>query len=82
MVRDPGCLSGRHRHGPARLNDRDYLAHHGWITVDEAAKAAGISTRTIRRWIHAGMPSIRVKGRSYVRTRHVFAKLRDVVPMS
>jgi hypothetical protein len=26
-----------------------------WLTIDEAAIAAGVSTRTIRRWINTGL---------------------------
>ena len=36
------------------------------LTVTEAAEFTGTTERTIRRWIAAGMPSLRRNGRVYV----------------
>ena len=65
------------------MSDRDALANHGWILVEEAAKASGISQRTLRRWIQMErLPSIRVSGRRYIRPRHLQVLLRDETSMA
>ncbi|ASU81514.1 DNA-binding protein [Nocardiopsis gilva YIM 90087] len=33
---------------------------HRWYTKDEAAEAAGVSVRTVNRWIAAGLLTVRL----------------------
>ena len=45
---------------------RDAAALNGWLSIPDAALAAGVSTRTIRRWIADGLPTVRIGGRDYL----------------
>lgn len=38
----------------------------GYLSIAEAAQAAGVTTRTINRWLNSGLPHGRYQGRRYV----------------
>ena len=48
------------------IGHQDAAAQHGWLSIPDAALAAGVSTRTIRRWIADGLPTTRIGGRDYL----------------
>jgi len=51
-----------------------------WATVSEAAKRAGVSDRTIRRWIHKGdLPATRVGPRRIEIDLNELDKLRKPI---
>lgn len=55
-----------------------------YLTVDEAAEFAGVSTRTIRRWISAGVLPAKRMGPHFVRIgindlRSVFVDIEPTV---
>ena len=45
----------------------DAAAMRGYLSVLDASTAADVSTRTLMRWIAAGLPTVKVRGRLYVR---------------
>jgi len=48
------------------IGHQDAAAQHGLLSIPDAALAAGVSTRTIRRWIAEGLPTVRIAGRDYL----------------
>ena len=48
-----------------------------YYTQDEAAKAAGVSTRTIQRWVVAGLPATRIGHTVRVAEDDLEAWMRD-----
>ena len=42
------------------------ISRQGWLTLEEAAKAQGVSVRTIRRWMADGLPATTIGGKKYV----------------
>ena len=45
----------------------DAAAMRGYLAVPDTSTAADVSTRTLMRWIAAGLPTVKVRGRLYVR---------------
>jgi len=48
---------------------RDNDLHRGFLPLEQAAIWAGVSTRTIRRWLDAGLPKYQAGPRSKVLIR-------------
>ena len=48
-----------------RLTKMSYL-HKDWLTLDEAARYADITTTTLRGWRENGLPEAEVGGRTYI----------------
>jgi len=42
------------------------ISRQGWLSIEEAAKAQGVSVRTVRRWMARGLPSTTIGGKRYV----------------
>ena len=42
------------------------ISRQGWLSIEEAAKAQGVSVRTVRRWMARGLPSTMIGGKRYV----------------
>jgi len=49
-----------------RLEKSAYL-QKTWLTLDEAARYADITTTTLREWREAGLPQSKVQGRIYIK---------------
>ena len=49
-----------------QLKNRLYL-QKTWLTLEEAAKYADITTTTLREWRSRGLPESQVGGRTYVK---------------
>jgi len=44
------------------------MNERGWLTIQQAAQANRVSTRTVRRWIADGLEVVHVDGHAYVPT--------------
>lgn len=51
------------------IGHQDAAAATGWLSVPAAAIAAGVSTRTIMRWVSDGLPTTRILGRHCIRAQ-------------
>jgi len=50
------------------------MNERGWLTIQQAAHANRVSTRTIRRWMADGLEVVHVEGHAYVPTIAVLAR--------
>ncbi|MFB6279950.1 MAG: helix-turn-helix domain-containing protein [Salinibacter sp.] len=51
---------------PPRPRCRPSWKHKDWLTLEEAARYADITTATLRGWRENGLPEAEVKGRIYI----------------
>jgi hypothetical protein len=52
---------------------REAAAMSGYLGLPDACYVADVTTRTMMRWIAAGLPSVKVSGRRYVRAQDLEA---------
>jgi len=50
------------------------MNERGWLTIQQAADANKVTTRTIRRWMADGLEVVHVEGYAYVPTMAVLAR--------
>lgn len=55
-----------------RLTKMSYL-HKDWLTLEEAARYADITTATLRDWRQNGLPEAKVEGRTYIKREELDA---------
>lgn len=50
------------------------MNERGWLTIQQAAQANQVTTRTVRRWISDGLDVVHVEGHAYVPTLATLAR--------
>lgn len=50
------------------------MNERGWLTIQQAAQANRVTTRTVRRWIADGLDVVHVEGHAYVPTLATLAR--------
>lgn len=60
------------REAIARFNRNAYL-NKTWLTLEEAARYADVTTTTLREWRSDGLPEAEVEGRIYIKREELDA---------
>lgn len=50
------------------------MNERGWLTIQQAAQANQVTTRTVRRWISDGLEVVHIEGHAYVPTLATLAR--------